>query len=73
MKFYPYENGGCGKSFSNAEGRAQKVWGTFYVFAKVLAILKGGGRKRFYPVLRGGMQKVPDPQFSHFVGPPPPP
>ena len=59
MKFYPYEKGG-------GEG--------------VLAILKwgGGGRKTFplfkrghffYPVLRGGGQKVSDPRFTHFVVP----
>ena len=27
MKFYPYEKGGGGKSFSHAEGGAQKVLG----------------------------------------------
>ena len=32
---------------------------------------KGGGCKKFYPVLRGGgrAQKVSDPRFSHFVAP----
>ena len=64
---------------------------------KVLAMLKGGGNRRFwgkslshtkmgsqrfpsfkggrewkgYPVLRGEMKTVLDPQFSHFVAPPP--
>ena len=34
----------------------------------------GAGHKQFYPVLSeggGGAQKVSDPQFSHFVTPPP--
>ena len=34
----------------------------------------GGGREKFYPVLRGwgvGVQKVSDLRFSHFVAPPP--
>ena len=32
---------------------------------------RGGGRKKFNPVLRegGGVQKVSDPQFSHIVAP----
>ena len=42
-----------GKSLSHAEGGAEKVL--------------GGGREIIYPVLRGGAQKVSDPQFSHFV------
>ena len=29
----------------------------------------GDGREKFYPVLRGGAQKVLDPRFSHFVAP----
>ena len=29
MKFYPYEKGGGRTSFSNAEGGAQKVLGSF--------------------------------------------
>ena len=29
MKFYPYEKGGGRKSFSHAEGGAQKVLGSF--------------------------------------------
>ena len=34
---------------------------------------RGGGREKFYPVLKGGgALKVSDPLFSHFVGPPTP-
>ena len=49
MKFYPYKMGG-GKSFSHAEG-GHKFWGSFFFFFlhsnEVLAILKGGGSKKF--------------------------
>ena len=48
---------------------------------EVLAIVMGGGRKKFptiktgwrktfYTVLRRGVQKVLDARFSHFVAPP---
>ena len=34
MKFYPYEKGGSGKSFSHAEGGGhKKFWGSFYAVA----------------------------------------
>ena len=79
VKFYPYRKEGGG-------GEMLKGWGTksFEVVLtqelEVLAIVmgggrkkfppsKGGGRKKFYPVLRG-VQKVSDPRFSHFVAPP---
>ena len=29
MRFYPYEKGGSGKSFSHSEGGAQQVLGMF--------------------------------------------
>ena len=73
VKFYPYEKGGGGKSFSHAERGGHNIfWGSFYA---VLAMLKGGaksfhsfkgGRKKFYPVSRGRLQKVSHPPFSHF-------
>ena len=33
--------------------------------------LKRGGHKKLYLILKVGEQKVSDPQFSHFVAPPP--
>ena len=33
MKFYPYEKGGSGKSFSHAKGGHKQFWGSFYVVA----------------------------------------
>ena len=40
------------------------------VAEKVLIMLKGGERFKFYPVLRGwGRANVLDPQFSHFGAP----
>ena len=34
VKFYPYEKGGGGKSFSHAEGGGHnKFWGSFYMLA----------------------------------------
>ena len=86
MKLYPYERGGGGMwSFSHAEGgggRTQSFGVVFTCKLKVLAILMGGtksflslkGRTNtFYSVLRGGggVQKVSDPRFPHFVNPPP--
>ena len=39
---------------------------------EVLAIVMAGGRKKCYPVFRGGggAQNVSDPRFSYFVAPP---
>ena len=85
VKLYPYERGGGGgQGFNHAEGGYTKFWGIFFPQKlEVLAILKGGGnvstrlkagRKRFYPVLTGGgggVQKVSNRQFSHFVAPSP--
>ena len=72
------------KSFSHAEGGAQKVLGSFLRGSLNFSHIVGGGGgtksfhhlkegKKFYPVLRGGLQKVSDPRFSHFVAPPPSP
>ena len=57
MKIYPYEKGGGGRSFSNAEGGHKKFWGSFYVVAcfshilggarKVSTLEQGGGLKSF--------------------------
>ena len=82
MKFYPCKKGGGGggKSVSHAEGGHKTFWGGFCAVLEV-AVLEGGGRekfplfkrggrKKFYPVLRGA-QTVSDLRFSHFVAPPP--
>ena len=46
MKFYPYEKGGGGKSFSHAEGGGQKkFWGSFYAVALSFSHIIGGARK----------------------------
>ena len=44
MKFYLYEKGG-GKSFSHAEGGAQKVLGSFYAVAWSFSHIVEGARK----------------------------
>ena len=55
VKFYPYEKGEGGKSFSHAEGWGggghSKFWGSF----DVLAILMGRGvAKSLHPLNWGG-------------------
>ena len=40
--------------------------------AQKVSTLQKGGCKKCLPCLEGGSQKVSDPQFSHFVAPPPP-
>ena len=51
MKFYPYEKGGGGKSFSHAKGGwHKKFWGSF----SAVAIFKGGGHKKCPLFKRGG-------------------
>ena len=74
MKFYPYEKGGGG-SFSHAEGGGIKSFEVVLTRElEVLAIVlggakmfppfkRGGGRKHFYPVLKGGRKKF---QTQHF-------
>ena len=42
IKFYPYEKGGDGESFSHVEGGGHKKFPLFK---------RGGGRKKFYPIL----------------------
>ena len=84
VKFYPYNKGGGGrKSVSHAEGGHKTFWIGLIREFEVLATLMGGAksfnplkgrRKRLYPLVKGGGgAKVLDPQFSHFVAPPPPP
>ena len=84
MKFYPYRKEGGGemlkgrgtKSFEVVLTRELEVLAIVIVGgggggAKSFHPQKGGRRKKFYPVLRGGAQKVSDPRFSHVVAPPP--
>ena len=85
IKFYPYKKGGE-KHLSHAymlkwEGGERSFWVVLTQELEVLAILKGG-RQKFspfkkrarivLPCLGEGRQNVSDPQFSHFVAPPPP-
>ena len=62
VKFHPYKRkGGGAKQFY---GGHKKFWGSFYAVASSFSHTEGGG---------GGTQTVSDPQFSHFVAPPPSP
>ena len=55
MKFYTYKKRGGGKRFSHAEGGAQKGFEVVLTRElEVLAIVMGGGRKRFPPFKKGG-------------------
>ena len=84
VKFYPYKKWGSGKSFSlrGRGGGGHKMFrGSFNMgllkfnpshrgMQNVPLILKGGRHESFYQS-PGGAQQVLDPQFSHFVAPPP--
>ena len=60
MKFYPYKRGGggvAGQSFSHAEGGGGGTTSFEVVLTwelKALAIVKGGGGKKFPPLDYGG-------------------
>ena len=59
VKYYPYEKGGR-KSFSHAEGGAQKNWGSFYAVAWSCSHIEGGGARKKFPLFKrgGGCEKL---------------